>query len=153
MQGNFIFLPSDLQKILMEGRYEKEVILLGGSVKVRMIYMQKIEEDNILEKLTEEERKNYPEGKIDYDSINKTIFSRLEDEKLKVYIKDEKGQYIYKPNDNLPAFIYDTCKSMYEGVKQRSVSYLFGEYNLEEMEEKVADDTGKPSSIKDSTSK
>lgn len=147
-----VFLPSDLEKLLMEGRYQKEVKLMDSRVKVRLTYMQKKEEDDLLVKVTEEMRNKNINKIPDMNEINSEYMRKLDAERIKIYLKDEIGQYRYKENGDLPAFIYDTCFSMYEMIKSRSVSYLFGNYDFDKVEESVKEDTGKHSSTEDSIS-
>lgn len=152
MDGNFMFLPSDLERLLLEGRYQKELYLMGGRVKVKLTYMQKKEEDAIMKETIDKIKAESKGGEIRQEEISSRYVEKIENERIKLYIKDEKGEYIYKTVEECPSFIYETCLRMYEIVKARSSDYLFGKYDFDKLEEKLKESTGKPSSTGDSIS-
>ena len=154
MDEKFMFLPSDLERLLLEGRYQKEVYLMGGRVKVKFTYMQKKEEDEIMRKVIEKIRMESESSgeEITQEEISSRYVEKIENERIKLYIKDEKGEFIYRTVDESPSFIYETCLRMYEIVKARSSDYLFGKYDFDSLEESLKESTGKPSSTGDSIS-
>ena len=149
MDGNFMFLPSDLERILLEGRYQKELYLMGGRVKVKLTYLQKKEEDQIMKELIEEVKLN---NDVKQEDINQMYLNKIENERIKLYVKDENDEFIYRTVEEIPSFIYETCLNMYEIVRARSADYLFGKYDFKSLEESLKESAGKPSSTEDSIS-